>query len=121
VLIKRGVRVLAADGDDVTDDRDPARKMMRQVASAFAEYEKPASSEGSGGRRAQGHQAKVEGLKSCGETHAALVASVRDMRSQGQTLQAIAAALAERGHLNHKGHPFAPTQIARMCERREYR
>jgi hypothetical protein len=44
VLIKRGVHVLAADGDDLTDDRDPARKMMRQVASAFAEYEKPASS-----------------------------------------------------------------------------
>src|SRR5215813_11492664 len=39
-LIKREVRVLTANGDDLTDDSDPARKMMRQVAGAFAEYEK---------------------------------------------------------------------------------
>ena len=36
-LIKRGVRVLASNGDDLTDTGDPARKMMRQVAGAFAE------------------------------------------------------------------------------------
>jgi DNA invertase Pin-like site-specific DNA recombinase len=40
VLIKRGVRVITASGDDLTDSSDPARKMMRQVAGAFAEYEK---------------------------------------------------------------------------------
>src|SRR3954469_841738 len=39
-LIKRGVRVLTANGDDLTDDSDPSRKMMRQIAGAFAEYEK---------------------------------------------------------------------------------
>jgi DNA invertase Pin-like site-specific DNA recombinase len=39
-LIKRGVRVITASGDDLTDSTDPARKMMRQVAGAFAEYEK---------------------------------------------------------------------------------
>jgi DNA invertase Pin-like site-specific DNA recombinase len=35
-LIKRGVRVLTANGDDLTDDSDPARKMMRQVAIVLA-------------------------------------------------------------------------------------
>src|SRR3954471_8010712 len=39
-LIKRGVRVLTANGDDLTDESDPSRKMMRQIAGAFAEYEK---------------------------------------------------------------------------------
>ena len=39
-LIKRGVRVLTANGDDLTDSSDPSRKMMRQIAGAFSEYEK---------------------------------------------------------------------------------
>src|SRR5262249_42512959 len=39
-LIKRGVRVLTANGDDLTDTSDPSRVMMRQIAGAFAEYEK---------------------------------------------------------------------------------
>jgi DNA invertase Pin-like site-specific DNA recombinase len=34
------VRVLTANGDDLTDESDPSRKMMRQIAGAFAEYEK---------------------------------------------------------------------------------
>ena len=36
-LIKRGVRVLTANGDDLTDSSDPSRKMMRQIAGSFAE------------------------------------------------------------------------------------
>jgi DNA invertase Pin-like site-specific DNA recombinase len=39
-LIRRGVRVLTANGDDLTDTTDPSRVMMRQIAGAFAEYEK---------------------------------------------------------------------------------
>lgn len=33
-LIKRGVRVLTANGQDLTDSSDPFRKMMRQIAGA---------------------------------------------------------------------------------------
>src|SRR5262249_19329799 len=40
LLAKRGVRLLTASGDDLTDSDDLGRKMMRQVAGAFAEYEK---------------------------------------------------------------------------------
>jgi DNA invertase Pin-like site-specific DNA recombinase len=39
-LIRRGVRVLTASGDGLTDSSDPSRKMMRQIAGSFAEYEK---------------------------------------------------------------------------------
>src|SRR5687768_17446114 len=39
-LSKREVRVLTAGGDDLTRSADPCRKMMRQIAGAFAEYEK---------------------------------------------------------------------------------
>jgi DNA invertase Pin-like site-specific DNA recombinase len=39
-LIRRGVRVLTAAGDDLTDSSDPSRVMMRQIAGSFAQYEK---------------------------------------------------------------------------------
>ena len=37
LLIKRGVRVLTASGDDLTDTSDPSRVMMRQIAGSFAQ------------------------------------------------------------------------------------
>src|SRR5215471_5228197 len=40
LLTQRGVRLLMANGADLTDTKDPSRKMMRQVAGTFAEYEK---------------------------------------------------------------------------------
>ena len=40
LLISRGVRLVTAAGDDLTASDDPSRKMMRQIAGAFAEYEK---------------------------------------------------------------------------------
>jgi hypothetical protein len=40
LLISRAVRLLMASGDDLTASDDPTRKMMRQIGSAFAEYEK---------------------------------------------------------------------------------
>jgi hypothetical protein len=36
----RGVRVLTASGEDLTSTDDPAKIMMRQIAGAFAQYEK---------------------------------------------------------------------------------
>jgi DNA invertase Pin-like site-specific DNA recombinase len=40
LLLSRGVRLLTASGDDLTASDDPSRKMMRQIAGSFAEYEK---------------------------------------------------------------------------------
>jgi hypothetical protein len=37
---KRGVRVVTARDDDLTDTSDPSRVMMRQIARSFFEYEK---------------------------------------------------------------------------------
>jgi DNA invertase Pin-like site-specific DNA recombinase len=39
-LIRRGVTVLTASGDDLTDGSDPSRTMMQQIAGGFAQYEK---------------------------------------------------------------------------------
>jgi DNA invertase Pin-like site-specific DNA recombinase len=40
MLIKRGMRVITASGDDLTEATDPSRIMMRQIAGSFAQYEK---------------------------------------------------------------------------------
>ena len=40
IMVKRGVRVVTAGGEDLTAADDPAKVIMRQVAGAFAEYEK---------------------------------------------------------------------------------
>src|SRR5262249_35506322 len=40
MLIKRGMRVITACGEDLTDATEPSRIMMRQIAGSFAEYEK---------------------------------------------------------------------------------
>src|ERR671933_769791 len=40
IMAKRGVLVVTASGEDLTATDDPAKVMMRQVAGAFAEYEK---------------------------------------------------------------------------------
>ena len=39
-LIKLGVQVVTASGDDLTSTDDASRTMMRQIAGSFAEYEK---------------------------------------------------------------------------------
>ena len=40
LMIQRGVRVLTASGEDLTETNDPARVMIRQLAAPFAQYEK---------------------------------------------------------------------------------
>ena len=40
LLARRGVRLVAASGDGLTDNDDLGGKMMRQIARAFMEHEK---------------------------------------------------------------------------------
>jgi DNA invertase Pin-like site-specific DNA recombinase len=68
-LIKLGVRVLTATGDDLTDTDDPMKVAMRQIAGAFSQLEKArlvaklrVAREA---KRAAGH--KCEGRKSYAE------------------------------------------------------
>jgi DNA invertase Pin-like site-specific DNA recombinase len=42
VLVSRGVKIITANGDDLTDTSDPSRVMMRQIAGAFANMRRPA-------------------------------------------------------------------------------
>src|SRR5262249_47971888 len=75
-LIKRGVRVVTANGDDLTDSADPSRKMMRQIAGSFAEYEKArlVGKLRAARDRQRAEGGKCEGRKSWAEINPAMVA-----------------------------------------------
>jgi hypothetical protein len=95
----------------------PIAVLIRQILGAVSQFEKAtlvAKLEAARGRKRR-QIGKCEGRKGYAETHAALVAEVRDVRHQGQTLEQLASALAERGHVHGKGN--APAQIFRMCAR----
>ena len=78
-LIKRGMRVLTANGDDLTDSSDPSRKMMRQIAGSFHEYEKArlVAKLKAARDRKRAIGTKVEGRKSHAELNPEMVALVR--------------------------------------------
>ena len=117
VLIKRGVRVLTANGDDLTDDSDPARKMMRQVAGAFAEYEKEriVLKLRAARDRKRALTGRCEGRKRHVENNPAMVAEAKRLRRRRKlTLHAIARELAAHGWLNRNGRPFSPSSVRNM-------
>src|SRR5271169_1434385 len=121
VLIRRDVRVLTANGDDLTDSSDPSRKMMRQIAGSFAEYEKArlVHKLKSARDRKRAAVGKCEGRKSIAELRPDVVAEARRLRRKlpkgGQrSLRDVAAVLAERGHFNERGKPFSPSSVQSM-------
>jgi DNA invertase Pin-like site-specific DNA recombinase len=120
-MIKRGVRVFTANGDELTDSSDPSRVMMRQIAGSFHEYEKArlvAKLRGARQRKRAETGTKVEGRKSWAEINPEMVQEAKQLRRKtkaGQrSLRAIAAELASRGHFNERGAVFSASAVASM-------
>jgi DNA invertase Pin-like site-specific DNA recombinase len=121
VLKARGVRILTASGDDLTETHDPFKVAMRQIAGAFAQLEKArlVGKLKAARIRKRAIIGKCEGRKSFIETHPETVELVRKLRRRkpkgGQmSLRDIATKLAELGHLNERGKLFNPKSIAAM-------
>jgi DNA invertase Pin-like site-specific DNA recombinase len=117
-LIKLGVRVVTAAGDDLTDTSDPSRVMMRQIVGSFAEYKKArlvaklrVAREAK--RAAVG---KCEGRKSYMERAPALVQAAKELSAQRPrlSLRKISAALAERGFVQANGKPYPAMSVSNM-------
>jgi len=125
-LINRGVRVLTANGDDLTDSSDPSRVMMRQIAGAFHQYEKArlVAKLKVARERKRASGVKVEGRKSNVEIDAAkyggkILALARKLRRRSPkggrpSLRRISAELAQAGFRSSSGRPFAATAVARI-------
>jgi DNA invertase Pin-like site-specific DNA recombinase len=119
-LINRGVRVLTASGDDLTDDSDPSRTMMRQIAGAFHQYEKArlvAKLKAARDRkRAAG--GKADGRKRWADVNPQLVAEAKRLRGTSprpdRSLREIAVELEKLGYRNERGAVFSPPSIASM-------
>lgn len=120
-LIQRGVRVLTASGDDLTDSSDPSRKMMRQIAGAFHEYEKARLVAKLRAARERKRQAvgKCEGRKNWAEINPELVNAAKRLRRPSpkghqRSLREVAAELAKLGFINQRGAEFSASSIASM-------
>ena len=88
-LIQRGVRVLTANGDDLTDSTDPSRKMMRQIAGAFHEYEKArlVAKLKAARERTRAAKGKCEGRKSWTKINPELVREAKRLRTAATVLR----------------------------------
>jgi DNA invertase Pin-like site-specific DNA recombinase len=122
-LINRGVGVFAANGDELTDNSDPSRVMMRQIAGAFHQYEKArlvAKLRGARERKRRDTGQKVEGRKSYIEARPETVQMACELSFQrGMSLRKIAAALAEAGHRTSNDRPYSHTAVEAMIKRAE--
>jgi DNA invertase Pin-like site-specific DNA recombinase len=122
-LINRGVRVLTANGDDLTDSSDPSRVMMRQIAGAFHQYEKArlVAKLKSARQRKREAGGKAEGRKSWAEINPELVAQAKRLRRRSpkgnqRSLREVAAELAKLGFVNERGAVFSPSSISAMLK-----
>lgn len=135
-LIKRGVRLVTTSGDDLTASDDPTRKMMRQIAGAFAEYEKArlvAKLKHARDRRreaagkCEGRKTRLERLSADGNEREALklgeamrlakrLHRANPKTGKRMSLRKISAELARQGYLNEAGQPYHATSVKTMIE-----
>lgn len=118
-LIRRGVRVVTASGDDMTDTSDPSRIMMRQIAGSFAQYEKArlVAKLKAARDRKKAESGKCGGRKTYAEARPAVVELVKELARQRIAYRKISAELARQGHLTGGGKPYAASAIQTMLGR----
>jgi DNA invertase Pin-like site-specific DNA recombinase len=104
-MIERKVRVICANGDELTVTDDPMRKAMRQIAGAFVELEKTrlVDKMRAARERMRASGERVEGRKSIAESAPEAVALAKRLahgnRKQKMSLREIAAELERQGHV----------------------
>ena len=121
-LKERGVRVYSATtGDELTETDDPSKVMMRQVAGAFAQFEKSRliSKLASARQRKRESVGRCEGRKPLSETRPDVVALARRLRRRKPkggrlSLRGVSKELAAHGYLNERGNPYAAKSVASM-------
>jgi len=124
-LIGRGVRVLTASGDDLTNTDDPFKVAMRQIAEAFAQLEKArlVGKLKAARDRKRRTGAEVEGRKSHAELRPDVVTLAKRLHraspktGKRRSLREVAAELARIGHVNERGKPYAAQSVRMMLER----
>lgn len=124
LLRERGVRLIASNGTDLTDETDEMTEAMIHIAAVFSALEKKRLVKKLRGARARkrAEQGKCEGRKSHVEKYPGAVAMAKKLHraspktGKRMSLRKISVALAEAGHLNEHGRPFHTQSIKRMVE-----
>jgi DNA invertase Pin-like site-specific DNA recombinase len=116
MLIKRGMRVITASDEDLTEASDPSRVMMRQIAGSFAQYEKArlVRKLREARDRKKAETGKCGGRRSYVETRPDTVALVKQLHAGGLSYRKIAAELATRGHVTGSGKPHVASAVQKM-------
>jgi DNA invertase Pin-like site-specific DNA recombinase len=112
MLIRRGMRVITASGDDLTEATDPSRIMMRQIAGSFAQYEKARLVRKL--REARERSGKLGGRKSYAEAKPETVALAKQLRGQGKSWAKISKALFAQGHATARRKPYVRSAVRAM-------
>ncbi len=123
LLRARGVRLLASNGDDLTDDTDEMTEGMLAIAAVFAQIEKKRLVRKLRVARERKRKAagKCEGRKSWAERKPELVQEAKRLRRKSpkggqRSLREISAELAKLGFLNERGVQFSASSISSMLD-----
>jgi DNA invertase Pin-like site-specific DNA recombinase len=111
-LIKLGMKVLTANGDDLTVTDDHMKVAMRQIAGAFAQLEKARLVVKL--RQARERSGKLGGRKSYAEARPETVALAKQLQAAGMSYRKISAALAAEGHLTARKKPYVASAVQAM-------
>lgn len=119
------IHILAAVAENeakATSERTKAALAAAKRRGVLLGSARPGHWEGREERRSAGVRkatkvAAVERAKEAQSTYSFLMPMVREMRDDGDTLDTIAKALNEAGHVTRRGKPFGPVMVARLLER----
>ncbi len=114
LLVGMGVRVLTANGDDLTDSDDEFRVAMRQMLGVFSQLEKTrlVKKLRSGRERAKklgkpaGGQRPHTKLRPAVVAEAKRLRAIEDATGKRMSMRRISAELAAAGHVNERGQAF---------------
>lgn len=118
VLIKLGMRVLTANGDDLTETNDHMKVAMRQIAGTFAQLEKArlvAKLKAARDRKRE-TEGRCEGRKPYAESAPETVALAKHLHADGLSYRKISAALAAQGHVTARGKPHVASAVQKMVQ-----
>jgi len=117
-LQKLGVKLIAADRPDAFIDDSPTAVMVRQMLGVVSQFEKAglvAKLKAARDRKAA-EFGKCAGRKSLAERDPEAVELAKGLAKKGLSLRAIAAELAEQGHVQKNGETYSHVAVMRMLK-----
>ena len=117
-----GVRVLASDGVDLTENRDPTAKLIRQVLAAMAEFDRAitvAKLKASRDRRSREAGRRIEGVKPFGALDGRDGDARPDASAPAEAGRPAHVVSAHRGHAERRADGHAKRRAVERGERAE--